>query len=250
MFVTTKALVIKRTRFGESHEYLRLLTEDMGVITVCAMHVRSLRCKYTAACQLFSYSEFVLKGTGDSYTVKSAELIVPCIKHGCSIEEVALASYFASLAADVGMSGEDSREVMRMTVNAMCIISKSDRPLDLIKAVYELRLMKYAGLADEELVCSHCSTAEKLCYLPSEGGFVCTSCALLRGGPAKALGEDVLKAVHLTLTLPEKSIYTMSFTREESLYEFSKLCEEYVISQLSIKYKTLDFYNSLKNLGN
>ena len=67
MLEVTKGLVIRETAVGEKDKLLTVLTHDLGIITVSAKGIRSVKNPNIASAQLFCYSNFVLYKKGDYF---------------------------------------------------------------------------------------------------------------------------------------------------------------------------------------
>ncbi len=73
-FIKTKAIVLKRTNFGEADRIIQFLTPQ-GQISVMAKGVRRAKSKLAGGLELFSVSDLVLiKGKNDFYRLTSARL--------------------------------------------------------------------------------------------------------------------------------------------------------------------------------
>jgi DNA repair protein RecO len=73
--LTTKAIVLSRTDFGEADRILTLLTPDYGKLRVMARGVRKVKSKLAGGIELFSISDVVfIKGRGEIGTLVSTRL--------------------------------------------------------------------------------------------------------------------------------------------------------------------------------
>lgn len=74
--LTTTAIVLSRTDFGEADRILTLLTPDHGKLRLMAKGVRKVKSKLAGGIELFSVSDIVfIKGRGDIGTLVSTRLI-------------------------------------------------------------------------------------------------------------------------------------------------------------------------------
>ena len=77
--IQTKALVLKRTNYGEADRIVQLYTAEMGKLSAIARGVRKPRSKLAGGLELLSICEVgLLKGSsgGDLYTVTSSRMSV------------------------------------------------------------------------------------------------------------------------------------------------------------------------------
>lgn len=72
-YITTKAIVLSRTNFGEADRIVRVLSQDIGKVSCVAKGVRKVTSKMAGGLELLSENELTLFiGKSDMYTVRSA----------------------------------------------------------------------------------------------------------------------------------------------------------------------------------
>lgn len=73
--IRTKAIVLRRTNYGEADRILQLLTPDYGKISVMAKGVRREKSKLAGAVELFAISDVSLvPGKGEIWTLTGAKM--------------------------------------------------------------------------------------------------------------------------------------------------------------------------------
>ena len=123
MQAKTAGMILKQRDIGENDRILTVLSQDMGLIEVCARRSKSPKNPLTAATQVLCYSSFELyKGKASYYIADSAEIIRPFYDLRLDVVKVALASYFAELCAAVSPTVETSDEILRMLLNTMHLL--------------------------------------------------------------------------------------------------------------------------------
>lgn len=72
-YVTTKAIVLGRTNYGEADRIIRVLSQDIGKISGIAKGVRKINSKMAGGLELLGENELTLmSGKSDLYTIRSA----------------------------------------------------------------------------------------------------------------------------------------------------------------------------------
>lgn len=247
MTLTVRGLVIRVVPYREYDKLIVILTEDHGKIFFKANAVRSLVNPNSAACNLFSYSEFVLQKKQDRYYLSKAQVLQLPLGHACDLEVLSAASYFGELCDDVGRDEEGAAIALRLLTNALYLLQKKDRPIPLIKAVFEMRLLSAIGFLPNLESCGACGLAnpdELTHFHPSEGVALCRLCA--HASEALAVSHSLFRLLLRTVSVTEKEAYAVKL-EDELLFEFSKLCERYVLAQLQREFKTLQFYHQMKD---
>ncbi len=248
MIKTVKGLVLRSVKYAESDKLITALTEE-GMIFFKARGIRSITSKNAAGCALFVYSEFVLNQRGDKCFLQKAAPLYSTVRQGASLETMALASYFAEISEDVARDAETGKAVLRLLMNALYLLAKEDRPRDLIKAVFEMRLLAANGLTPRLQECSVCEKEADL--FPSmffrlvEGDLVCTECLGSMDTGLKRVSRDVIALCRHSVEMGEDKAYALKIP-EDLLKDFSRFAEKYLINQLERKYKTLEFYHEVK----
>lgn len=248
MTLTVRGLVIRVVPYREYDKLIAILTEDHGKIFFKANAVRSLVNPNSAACNLFSYSEFVLQKKQDRYYLSKAQVLRLPLGHACDLPILAAASYFGELCDDVGRDEEGAASALRLLMNALYLLNKKDRPVSLVKAIFELRLLSSIGFLPQLEFCGgcDCTDAEKLTHFhPSDGTVLCAECAHLKDAVPMSRAAHAL--LLRTVRVPEKDAYALKLD-EGLLHEFSALCERYALTQLQREFKTLDFYHQMKDV--
>lgn len=73
--VRTKAIILRRTNYGEADRILQMLTPDNGKIAVMAKGVRREKSKLAGAVELFAISDVtIVPGKGDIWTLTGAKM--------------------------------------------------------------------------------------------------------------------------------------------------------------------------------
>lgn len=248
MTLTVRGIVIRVVPYHDYDKLVAILTEDHGKLFFKANAVRSLVNPNSAACNLFSYSEFVLQKKQDRYYVRKAQVLALPLGRNRDLSVLSAASYMAELCDDVGRDPEGAASAMRLLMNALVLLGKQDRPVELIKAVFELRLMAAIGFLPQLETCGACGTSveEELSrFHLADGTVLCKNCAAF--SDSRPISLAILKLMRRSVSVLEKEAYALRLD-EELLQEFSRVCEQYVLAQLQRDFKTLDFYHRMKGI--
>lgn len=241
MNLTVKGVVLKETSYGEGDKVLTVLAEGIGKMQIWAKGARRVKSALLSASHPFTYSEFTLVEKKGSYYCNSASVLESHFKLRGDLEKLSLAGYFAELVSAVAQEGEQEDELMRLFMNALYLLTYTNKTQAHVKAVFELRLMTIAGYAPELHSCVRCGNTEhRLVAFDLSGGTVCENCA----SSVIFIPAAIHKALVFVTEGNEKSIFSFTLTPDVQKI-FSALCENYVIRQLDTEFKTLAFYKSL-----
>ena len=245
MTLMTDGIIIREQNVGEQDRLVTLLTREKGVIRAFVNGARNPKNKNVSATDLLCYSDFSFeKGRQDTYIIKEASAKQVFFELRSDIAGLALAQYFAELARDFSPKEERSDEFLSLLLNALHLICKGKKNLQLIKAVTELRFASIAGFMPDIVACSVCGKEGTQMYFSlSASSLYCESC--VKAPDAKIISPGVLNAMrHTVLCSPEK-IFSFSVS-DDSLEKLNALTEKYVKNITFSKYKTLDFYKTMR----
>ena len=139
--LVTRGLVLRATETKEADYILTVLTAEHGRLAVIARGARRRSSKLAAACQHLAFSELVLYRRGSWYYLDEASTIALFDGLRADLEKLSLASYFAEMAEAVTSEDLPSGEVLSLLLNSLYALDTLDRPNELVRAAFELRLL-------------------------------------------------------------------------------------------------------------
>ena len=244
--LVTKGIVLRATATKEADYILNILTDSLGRIAVVARGARRKGSRIAAGSELLAFSELVLYQRGNWYYLDEASTITLFDGIRRDIELLSLASYFAEMTECVTAEDEPVPEILSLLLNSLYALDTLDRPNELVRAAFELRLLALSGyepLLDDCAMCGRTDPVEPV-FDAAQGVVLCKTCA----GPAGGLPLDAgaLAAMRHIVGAPSKRL--LSFTLEPaSLARLSVACETFAAVQLDRRFRTLDFYKSIRS---
>lgn len=245
-----KGIVLRATPTKESDCMLTLLTDTLGKLSVVARGARRRGSRVAAGCELLSFSELVLYRRGNWYYLDEASTISLFDGVRQDIELLSLASYFAEMTECVTAEEEESPEILSLLLNALYALSELKKPQEIVKAVFELKLLALSGyepLLDGCAVCGAQTPREPM-FDVREGIVLCRACGGVRAGSLLPLDEGAFAAMRHVLLSETRKMLSFRLS-EASASRFARCCEEFAQAQLERRFRTLDFYKTLKNVN-
>ena len=142
MHMRTKALVLRAVDYKESDKILTLLTQESGKLTASARGCRKKGSPVAAGVQLLAWSDLVLYEYRGRWTVKEAAVEREFLGLRRDVERLALACYFAEAAEALAVEDVPAPELLSLVLNSLYALDQMpQKPLALVKAAFELRLM-------------------------------------------------------------------------------------------------------------
>lgn len=243
MKVTTDALIVRENNnIGESDRFVTALTRECGVVRASVRGARNLKSRSSSATQLLCHARLTLYKGREKYIVDDAEPLNVFFKVREQLDKLALAQYFCELATALAPQEEPAEEALRLLLNALHYLSEDARPLPLLKAVVELRLLCQAGYMPAVAACAGCNAEQGAWFSPLQGVLLCDNChGTIAAVP---LSPTVLAALRHIVYAPFERCFAFSLPEEES----AALCdvsERFLLAQLGRGFNTLDFYHSV-----
>ncbi len=243
MKLTTDALIVRENNnIGEADRFVTALTRECGVIRASVRGARNIKNRNSSATGLLCYSRLSLYKGREKYIVDDAKPINVFFEVREQLDKLALAQYFCELAGVLAPQEEPAEEALRLLLNSLHYLAEGSRPLPLLKAVTELRLLCQAGYMPSLEACAGCRGENGVWFSPTQGVLLCDACHGTL--PAVPLSPTVLTAMRHIVYAPFEKCF--AFTLPEA--EAAALCdvtERFLLAQLGRGFNTLDFYHSI-----
>ncbi|MEM5781196.1 MAG: DNA repair protein RecO [Lawsonibacter sp.] len=247
MHTVTQGLVLREVNYKEADKILTVFTAEGGKRTVNARGCRRKGSRLAAAAQLLVWSDMTLFESRDRFVLNEAESREQFWGVKADVEKLALGSYFAEVTEVVAEEGRGDGALLSLVLNSLYALDKLNKPLALIKAAFELKLMCLTGYEPLLEACAACGAghpADPRFHL-SGGVLHCASCRGEVGdGISMPLTPTALAAMRHIVYGDAKRLFSFPIDAP-GLEKLSHLCEAYLLTQLERGFHTLDFYKSL-----
>lgn len=258
--IKQNGLVIFERDLGENDKILTILTERYGKLPVIAKGVKSMRNRHIPSTQLFCYASFGLRKKGNYYYIVDSDLIENYFDIRNDILKHSLASFVCDVINDVAREGNSEDEILRLALNILYAISKEIRPLEVIRATFEMRLACELGFSPDIASCHSCHEIVANTYFFDiiDGVIICQNCkntvnfkseenSFTEMGVSKPLSivsKAVVDAINYIISAKQSRI--LSYTLNDSEWtSFFDVCEKYLLNHLERGFYSLEFYKSM-----
>ncbi len=243
----TEGLIIREFNgVGEADRFITVLTRQKGVVRAAVRGARRIKSRSGPATGLLMFSRLRLIKGRDMYIVEDAQPIETFFGLREDIAKTALAQYFCELSNALCPADEQAEEELLLLLLALRHLEKGTRPLPLLKAVVEWRLLAEAGYMADIAGCAACGNPDgDRVFLPLDGQFYCPAHAPQSGIHVSA---GALAAIRHSITCPPDKCFAFSL-RDASLAVFGDAAERFMKAQLGRSFKTLDFYHEVNGFG-
>lgn len=246
MHLTVSGIVLRVRQSGDNDRLCTILTDTHGVIHAYAKGARSMKNKNTTATAQFVYGHFELFRRKEFYTIdeSSYEDLFTGLRE--DIVRLSIAQYLCQLAMELVPDEQPAGDFLPLLRAALYYLSENTRPPLLVKAAAELRMLSMAGYMPDLVMCGGCGAYEHdvMYFLPRTGQIRCGQCGVGSGETGFRLGRGAMTAMRHAIYAEQKKLFAFTLS-EESLQQFSKASEAFVLAKLERNLTTLAFLHTM-----
>jgi len=191
-----------------------------------------------AGSQFLCFGEYILyKGT-NSYNINSVDTIEIFYNIRIDIEKLEYASCITKIILDVTTENQNSYKILQLYLNTLYTISETEKDLDLVLAVFKIRLLCILGFMPNIYECTNCKNPneDEIKYFSfKDNGFKCSLCGKNDKG-AVEVNESTIKALKYIVMCPPKKLFSFNASGE-SLNELVLISRILLNEKLEKEYK-------------
>lgn len=202
--ITVQGMVLQAFPIGESDRRLVILTRELGRITAFAHGARRPGSTLMAASNTFVLGSFVLKPGRNSYNLIHVDAMDYFTDIAGRQPEVYYGYYFLDFAEFYSQEGVDGTDTLNLLYITLKILMDQRIPNELVRSIYEIRLMTINGdfsPENGEMSASARYTCRFIASVPLEKLYTFN----VSGPLMKEIGEISDRAMRRILDRPLKS---------------------------------------------
>lgn len=235
------ALVLDRTKLGESDLILRLLCEDGSQVSAVAKGARKPSGKLAAKVQLFSECDFLLAHGRNLDVVAEAQLV--CAHEGLrgELDRVSAASVISEVAKLTSFEDATDPYLYPICSRALsaCEQASDTAHLDLAAAAYTFKVLAHQGWNPSLEQCVSCGDPAVTRFSSIAGGALCESCSKDVEG-AEPLDTATFSQLHSLVYATFDELFAMDIAPEQSSLLVS-LAHHWAATHLDTKLRAFEF---------
>ena len=136
----------------------------------------------------------------------------------------------------VEYSIQNTYKILQLFLNTLYMISETDKNLDLILSIFEIKLLCLLGFMPVIDKCVNCGEKEELKYFSlKDNGFKCSACGKQDKG-AIEVSKTTENAIKYIVMAPAKKIFSFNIS-EENITQLKVISKLYLNSKLEKEYK-------------
>lgn len=245
--ITVTGMVLVSTPVGETDKRIVILTRERGKISAFAKGAKRQNSPLLAGTRPFSFGEFVLFEGRSSYTVHSIQISNYFNELSQNLEAAAYGMYFLELASYYTYENMDGSGMIRLLYQSFRALLNERLDNELIRFIFELRVMVQNGEYPQVFECVHCKKTEELsAFSIWENGTICSLCK--RQVPdAVQVSVSTIYTMQYIISSPVEKLYTFQVSKEV-LLELQKIMKRCMGEQLDKRMKSLEILEEMKKM--
>lgn len=238
--IKTKGIVIGVANSADNDKVLTMLTPDLGKISVFCRGAKKSKNTLLNATEYLSFSEIIIyKSSNDNYSINSAEVIEVFYNLRTDIEKLNYATTISKIIYDVTQENEPAPQVLQLFLNTLYVLSETDKNMDLVLSIFEIRLLAIIGFLPNVARCSNCGLPmtedmNDFYFSIKDDGVKCEICQRLDKGIIH-LSKTAFSALIYILSCDSKKLYSFEIP-EEAISELKLLTKIYTAQKLEKEY--------------
>ncbi|HOJ12736.1 MAG TPA: DNA repair protein RecO [Clostridiales bacterium] len=252
-YIKTQGLVIKEVNTGEADKIITILSKEYGKMSIIAKGARRARSRFTACTQFLCYSEFLLFEGREIHTINSCEVIESFSEVGNDLIKLTYAAHIVDLIYDTVQEEQPADKTLKLLLNTLYYLIKTDRSPELITRIFELRYLCILGYAPYVKGCMNCSkdgleNLENLLFSFRKCGFICNSQNCFSADPyALKISSGTARAIYYIVYSHMDKLFNFELA-PIVLKELGYIIDRYLKERLEKKYDKLNFLKNIDNL--
>ncbi|WP_165045126.1 MULTISPECIES: DNA repair protein RecO [unclassified Adlercreutzia] len=243
---TARAIVLRRTKLGESDLIVTFLADDGSQVRAVAKGARKPTSSFAARLELYSHVDMLLAKGRNLDIVKEVRLNASNVALRSSLELSTCASAGAELLGKVSQTGLSNCKLFALSSTAFSAMAAADVDHALAMcAALLLKTLAFSGVKPQLTRCVCCDatinlrTCQELVPVScEEGGVVCPACA--RRCESVAMPAAALAWSETLLYSTFEQISGMTVDRNGS-FGALRLCQRWTQYHVGANLKSLDF---------
>lgn len=195
-----------------------------------------------AGTQFLCFADYMLYKGSETYNMNSCETIEFFYHIRTDLEKYKYAVNITKIILDVTNENENCYKTLQLYLNTLYTISETDMDLNLVLAIFKLRLMSILGFRPQVQKCTNCGIDEDFAYFSlKDNGLKCSSCGKQDKSAISILPATV-DAIRYIIMAPAKKIFSFTVPTE-SVKELEMVAKLYLNEKLEKEYKLEDMFS-------
>lgn len=191
-----------------------------------------------AGTQFLCFGDYLIYQGASSYNINSCEINEVFYNLRIDLDKLQYASHITKIINDVTDENQNTYKILQLFLNTLYVLSETDKNMDLVIAIFKLKLMCFLGFTPIIDKCSNCKKQEdfKLNYFSfRDNGLKCEICSRQDKGSIE-ISKATQNAIRYIVLSPPKKLFSFNLS-EESIKELEIIAKIFLNEKLDKEYK-------------
>ena len=246
MFVETKGVVIRQTKYSESDKILTIFTKEKGKIQAIAKGSRRPKSHLMGSTEIFCYSEFLMYNGKNLYNINQGQIIDSFYSLREDIYKLSYATFILELI-DSSILEEEANDILfELLVKTLKILCDMKDDYKKLLFAFQIKYISFIGFKPQMKSCVNCGRDinEKIKFDIIEGGIVCERC-FTNSSDQVSLNHDILNILKALMYSKLEELDDVIISNKQSV-KIEEVLIRYITSHIEKKhFKSLEFLKHL-----
>ncbi len=191
-----------------------------------------------AATQFLCFGDYLIYQGASSYNINSCEINEVFYNLRIDIEKLEYASHITKIINDVTDENQNTYKILQLFLNTLYVLSETDKNMDLVIAIFKIKLISLLGFTPIIDKCSNCKNKDNVLlnyFSFRDNGLKCEACSKQDKG-AIQISEATKNAIKYIILAPPKKLFSFNLS-DESIKELEIISKIYLNEKLDKEYK-------------
>lgn len=236
--VALNGIVLSVMPIGEYDKRIVLLTKERGKIHAFARGAKRTKSPLMAGTSPFAFGTFFIFENRTSNCVERIEISNYFRELASDYEATYYGMYICELVDYFTVEYIEATDILKLLYKTLQVLSKDTIPKELIRYIFELKMLQLNGEAPRVSSCCSCKNKlEKGYFSLSEQGIVCPACAKQRNSLYK-LNPSTIYTLQFIFATPVEKLYSF-LVNEDVMNDLRWFSKKYFLPGLDRPMKSL-----------
>lgn len=248
MYVETKGVVIRQTKYSESDKILTIFTKYRGKIQAIAKGARRPKSRLMGSTEVFCYSEFLMYNGKGLYNINQGEIIDSFYSLREDIYKLSYATFILELVDSSVLEEEANDTLFELLIKTLKVLSTMNTLEDYKKLLlaFQIKYISFVGFRPQLINCVNCGSeiGDNIKFDILEGGVVCQNCFNINSGQIH-LDVNIIHLMKILLYIKLEELENITLSKSEEK-KIGEVLIKYITSHIEKKsFKSLEFLKTL-----
>ncbi len=246
MFLETKGVVIRQTKYSEADKILTIFTKEKGKIQAIAKGARRPKSHLMGSTETFCYSDFLMYNGKNLYNVNQGQIVDAFYPLREDIYKLSYATFILELIDSSVLEEEPNDILFELLVKTLSTLSNMKDDYKKLLLAFQIKYISFIGFRPQLSECVSCGSGinNNIKFDILEGGIVCEKCFSNNFNQLN-VNNDIIVLMKRLLYTKLEELDDIHLTDSQEI-KIEEVLIKYITSHIEKKrFKSLEFLKTL-----